>query len=595
MQRKQTIVPYFVKGFHVTDEIQFASGKLLQAVSPEGDQVVLQMIKRTDLPLPPDYQAKLLQFEHQNMVSIYEVIEEENRIMLVHPTFSGEPLPLVVRKNAISPRQAWYLAHKLLHTLEDLQRLDLPLTASLDPKNILLINNEPTVMFYTMLGLSVREDQKWRELFFYLLTGTNPVRSKEENQKLLAKQKVPRSFQRLALKFFEKERELSELIREVDLLGKDLKSQPAQVKTQKKSRRPMLLLIGLLVCGLMMGFWWITDTRSATSSVVASTASQDSGITTMPNTPSSVSFSDTSNTYTIPHPMANITFFKGQFIYRSNKPFKVILETSDSQSQYGLEVLPSGEMKMFEKIGNNSFVLGGSGSHYQIQRGKSYEFEMVYIPGDPIRMQVQQVGSSERFIAVGSTPNATNLMLKFSGGTGDKILEPVVQMMDRNLITQTWQQGLTWNISFGMGIQNYSSLYVYPQTIVQIPVQGVTEFNYSLEKHSSDPLVLNLNDLDGSTYQLSIGANIALQRFHDQLILLKKEHLPWTIQPQQNVQISLMTELNQLDLSLGQGTNTKDFAYQQINPFALKSVTVSNNTGFYLEPFILPPTNNGNG
>ena len=120
--------------FQVEEVLNFHSGQLARATTPNGAKVFLQEI-RIDSPLPRNFPDILRNSERMNLAPILDVIIKKGKILLVHPPFSGDPLPMIVdEENPLDPYEALDLYYKMLRTMLELGKLPVPFYTTLDPK-----------------------------------------------------------------------------------------------------------------------------------------------------------------------------------------------------------------------------------------------------------------------------------------------------------------------------------------------------------------------------------------------------------------------------------------------------------------------------
>lgn len=171
----------YYERYQVEDVLTFFSGQLVSAKSPDGTRVFLQEIT-LNKPLPPGAIEILTNLENEHLAPILDVIEEKERIVLVHPPMGGEPLsPLVQPRRGMEPTQALSVFRRLLRTAVNLSELPIPLYTTLDSRNIIIEGNRPYILFISFEKFTKRQaDEKWRFLLHFLLTGFR-MESRPEN------------------------------------------------------------------------------------------------------------------------------------------------------------------------------------------------------------------------------------------------------------------------------------------------------------------------------------------------------------------------------------------------------------------------------
>ena len=147
MQSENRAAGRYYERFQVLDTIHFFNRKLILAKEPNGRQVFLQEIEMNHF-VPPGIREVLRNFDHPHVAPIQDVIEEHRRIILVHPPMIGEPLSMLVDPDhPMPPIQALRIFRRLLRTMVDLYNLPLPMTTTLDPRNVIMNENHPYVLF----------------------------------------------------------------------------------------------------------------------------------------------------------------------------------------------------------------------------------------------------------------------------------------------------------------------------------------------------------------------------------------------------------------------------------------------------------------
>ncbi|GGE10037.1 hypothetical protein GCM10011571_09180 [Marinithermofilum abyssi] len=212
-QKNQTVRYY--ERFEVEDVLTFFTGQLIQARSTDGARVLLQEIKLIR-PLPPGSKELLYNIQHPHMLSVLDVIMEKGVVVLVHPMFTGEPLPLIVNKqNPMEPFKALNVYRKLIRTMIDLNRLPMPVWTVLDPRNILMSGDQPFVLFCGLKRYTPQPKRDQRNaLLYYLLAGQHPNDVKYRHQKLSKPlRRVPAPIRELALELVENQYTPEEILR----------------------------------------------------------------------------------------------------------------------------------------------------------------------------------------------------------------------------------------------------------------------------------------------------------------------------------------------------------------------------------------------
>lgn len=598
--REQHVKRRYYERFQVEDVINFFSGQLLQAKSSDGAQVFLQCIKINRRPLPAGYQEALKKLQHPHLAPILDIMEEEDQLILVHPPFSGDPLPLLVnRERAMEPEYAVLIAEQLFNTLNDLDRLPLKMGAALDPKNILLNGESPVLLFYYIKDEQTSElDDKWRELLYYLLTGQAPAGDLKQCEKQLEAKRVPSKIKKLALQCLDQEisfeqarQAIQHFVATSEQENGDFR-QGAKQQKRRKVYTTVSIFAGFLALVFIAASQWRPGDSSASHDPFGFFKPQEeekeikfSGSELI----QSVSFSNENKSYTLPYTLQGASSIRGEFILEKLNGFTGLLETKDKRSAYGVEVDNKGRLVLFQKSGNKKYVFGNSGTVYRIKPGKKYTFEMYYFPGEPLRIAINEQGQVEKWMAVGTSPVDSELFIRFSGREGATLFYPQLNAIsDREPIEDAWMNGQPWRLDFGQAIltvddQQNNRLKVTPQTQVRVDLASSPSFTM-IPPADGDRLHMDMQAIDGSRYRLvwKRSNKLFLYRFKDSLEKIKEQEVNWILKGDEPIQVSVTSVLDELQIKLTHGSNSTEIKHTSDEPIALRDVTFRNTEGFEL-------------
>ncbi|OYD07467.1 hypothetical protein [Paludifilum halophilum] len=253
----------YYERYQVEDVLTFISRQLVQAKTIEGNEVYIQEIDIHE-PLPPGAREILLNMDLPHVAPVLDVEVSENRATLIHPPFSGDPLPLVVNeKSPMKPAEALHTFTNLLKTMESLEQLPLPMSTTLDPRNI-SISSKPYLLFCWIKKYSINPpEEKWRELFIYLLTGIVP-KNRTERVRFLENKNIPPAYRNLALKCFDPDTNRSEILHQAKQLKFFTPKKLKQKSLMKRLLRYAIVFLVSLLIGGLIGYTanvWIQDTN----------------------------------------------------------------------------------------------------------------------------------------------------------------------------------------------------------------------------------------------------------------------------------------------------------------------------------------------
>ncbi|WP_089968166.1 hypothetical protein [Lihuaxuella thermophila] len=600
MIREQHVKRRYYERFQVEDVINFFSGQLLQAKSSDGAQVFLQSIKINRRPLPAGYQEALKKLQHPHLAPILDILEEEDQLILVHPPFSGDPLPLLVnRERAMEPEYAIQIADMLFKTLTDLDRLPLKMGAALDPKNILLNGDNPVLLFYYIKDEQTSAlDDKWRELLYYLLTGQAPSDSLKQCEKQLEAKQVPPKFKKLALQCLDSKVSFDEVRRAIADMSAANRQAHAGFRSDAKQRKrrriytTVSVFAAFLVLVAIAVSQWKPLDSSASGDPFGFFRPQEEEKKDKFSSDEliqSVSFSNEKRSYTLPYILQGASTVRGEIMLEKLNGFIGLLETKDKQSAYGLEIDNQGRLTLFQKAGNRKFEFGNSGTVYRIKPGKKYTFELHYFPGEPLRISINEQGQVEKWMAVGTSPIHSELFFRFYGREGATLFYPQLNAIsDRKAVEDAWMNGQPWQLDFGQGIltvddQQKNRLKVTPRTQVRVALTASASLTL-IPPADGDRLHMDLQAIDGSRYRLvwKKSNRLFLYRFKDSLEKVKEQEIDWSLKDNEPVQVSVTSVFNELQIKLTHGSKTAEIKYVSDEPISLRDVTLRNPKGFEL-------------
>lgn len=407
MQLENRAAGRYYERFQVLDTIHFFNRKLILAKEPNGRQVFLQEIEMNHF-VPPGIREVLRNFDHPHVAPIQDVIEEHRRIILVHPPMIGEPLSMLVDPDhPMPPIQALRIFRRLLRTMVDLYNLPLPMTTTLDPRNVIMDENNPYVLFLNFKKLSPpRFHEKWRELLYFLLTGKEPEgdvrRSIEDHQD------IPPELRRLIAACFDP----ANTIHDVLALAESTRIQlPEKKNPLKKWLYPVAAAV-LVVFGALLG---IQLTSNTAMSEPLNLEAEPRRLATV----SQLRLDDASQVYSLGLPEGEPVRIRAELTRVDNRSFTLALVSEEPRRGYGIYIDEQGKVLFLEKAdGEDPLLSGQDRTTPPVEPGKRYVLEMVYIPDEPLYVTVMENSGRNKRGAVGPIPAVSPSRVQFQGGEG---------------------------------------------------------------------------------------------------------------------------------------------------------------------------------
>ncbi|SMO34617.1 hypothetical protein [Melghirimyces algeriensis] len=239
------------------DVVHIYSTRLALGRSAEGTHVFLQEVQ-LKRPLPPGASEVFLHLCHECLPPVLDVREEMDRLVMVHPPLAGDPLSELVHPGkGMDPYAALTLYRKLLRGAIWMSNLALPLTASLDPLNIMIHGNRPYFILFGFRNFAkLKDDEQWRYLLYFLLTGYRmEERSRMEGG--LQHSDLPTSLKELIEQGLEPDMTMESMLDAVEYLLDAYKKGISDFSEEKKRRRRKQELLTLLIVTVtLLGFIW---------------------------------------------------------------------------------------------------------------------------------------------------------------------------------------------------------------------------------------------------------------------------------------------------------------------------------------------------
>ncbi|MGX9705778.1 MULTISPECIES: hypothetical protein [Laceyella] len=603
MKQDTNVKRRFYERFQVEDVINFFSGQLLQAKSSDGAQVFLQSIKITRRPLPNGYQEAFRRLQHPYLAPILDLIEEENELLLVHPPFAGDPLPLTVNKErAMDPEVAVRIVGKCFKTLRDLERLPLPLSATLDPKNILLNGHKPLILFYYMKDPKTpRFDEKWRELLYYLLTGQAPMGGLKQCEAELERRKIPSRVAKLALMSLDRKHPYADVLHAVESYidakagnqGSGLSRKNAASKKTKRKGVVTTVTIAaaaLVLVTLAVSQWKPEESYTGLFENPDNAVGQQGGdqINTGDSLVQSIHFSNDKTHFSLPYTLTGNSNLRGEFELAKLNGFFGYLESSDGNAQYGIHINKQGSIELYHTMGSKMTKVGVSGDGYKVRPGKKYTFEILYYPNEPLRLAFSEEGQPEKWIATGITPVSGELKMRFTGKEGAVLYYPVPNpVTDKQMVERVWMNQQPWHLDFGQAVltlddEQRSRLRVFPATQVRLGANDATKFSF-VPNTTEDLFQVDIQTINNARYRLVLeGKEKKASLFKLDEKIEKVAEKPLDGEGDTLYTVMIKPSFTKLTIDLVRGSNKTTLEYTDKSPILIRDVTLQNRNGFEL-------------
>lgn len=437
----------YYEHYQVEDVLTFFSGQLISAKSPDGMQVLLQEIT-ANKTLPSGLKELLTNLDNEHLAPVLDVIEEQDRIVLVHPPLKGEPLFLLVEpRHGMDPAQALSIFQKLLRTAVRLEKSPIPLFTTLHPRNIILEGNRPFVLFVSFEKFSKNQaDEKWRFLLYFLLTGfqlDQPLTDPESDRNI---RELPKPLKDLVLLSMDPEQTMESVLEvaEQTAVPKTQKSSSPKRKVPSKKLVYPAVAVVLLIVGAIFGGQLIWDNEDAAAEIEKE-AERELRLKGK-STYSDISFNDEKPvSKSLPPSIKGSFHIFGELVQKEGKPFSISLASENVDSNFGLQVDEEGTVRLFQFVSGETFDLTKTGNNFKIEPNHKYRMDVYYIPGQPFRVAVSEVGKDKKWVAVGKVPIESRFKVELKGVKGTHFNRPTIsEVQTESESLSTWMNWQPW-------------------------------------------------------------------------------------------------------------------------------------------------------
>ncbi|MFD1395197.1 hypothetical protein ACFQ49_08465 [Kroppenstedtia eburnea] len=568
----------YYEHYQVEDVLTFFSGQLISAKSPDGMQVLLQEISLKD-PLPPGLAKVLTNLENEHLAPILDVIEEPDRIVLVHPPLTGEPLSLMIRpRQGMEPAQALSVYRQLLRTTVRLSKLPIPLYTILDPRNIIMEGSRPFVLFVSFEKLSkMKDDVKWRFLLHFLLTGFQLERWPEEPESERSIRELPKPMKDLVLKTMDPEQSMEQVLEAAEKTVPPKGDKPSSKKRPSSVRKWVYpgIAVVLLVAGVVAGNEFIFNNNGAAAD--EEDAEKQLSIKGK-GTYSDVSFMREKPTTQALPPSIDTSFrLTGEFSQKEHKPFSLAVVSENVESDFGVRITRNGKVKLFQYVNGETFDLTDSGDSFSIQPSKKYQLEVIYLPGQPFRISLSEKGTGQKWVAVGQVPMDSVFKVEMKGVKGTRFANPEISRIDSETESLVgWMEGQPWVLVDGDGILYPDRFEVGTDARVHVN-QDQSSFSFKRgEDFAGDPLRMEMESVTGERYTLSWMKNglIELSRVGYETEKLGSGYLGTKWDPTKDSGVSITSDSSEFSIELTHQNVNRKIETHPDKPVSLRRISI---------------------
>ncbi|MDA8353134.1 MAG: hypothetical protein M0Z65_08110 [Firmicutes bacterium] len=569
----------FYEHYQVEDVLTFFSGQLVSAKSPDGMQVLLQEIALKD-SLPPGSKELLTHLENEHLAPVLDVIEEQDRIVLVHPPLTGEPLSLMIHpRQGMEPAQALSVYRQLLRTAVRLAKLPIPLFTTLDPRNIIMEGSRPFVLFVSFEKFSkTPADEKWRFLLHFLLTGFQLERRPENPESDRSIQELPQSMKELVLLSMDPNQSMERVLE----VAEKTVPPPAKNRPTKKKGRTMkrilysTVVVVVLIAGAIAGNELFLNNRNAAAEVEdqAEKRLDQEGI---------LSFSDVSferekmKTQSLPPSVQDSIHVTGELSQSDNQPFVLSLASEEVESDFGIRVDQKGQVHVFQYVNGETYDVVQTESNFTVQPDRRYKVDIFHFPGKPFRVAITEKESSKKWVAVGQVPMNSVYKIQLKGKEGTQFANPKVSKLEPNSDTLSkWMEWQPWLLVSGDGVLHRNQFHVDSEARIRVK-KDKSSFVFKRKKgFDEDPLRLEMESVDGDRYYFtwSKEGRLELNRLGYENKKLGDAYIGTNYTPEEESRITIQNTSKGLSIQVEQGSQQSEIQTRPAKPITFRNYTI---------------------
>lgn len=572
----------YYEHFQVEDVLTFSSGQLLLAKTLEGTQVVLHEIKDVK-SLPAGYKESLLSLKHAHLAPM-KIHEDDQSAVIVHPALSGDPLTLLVTpEKPFDYRNALLLYRVLLKTVIDLSAHSLPISTTLDPRNIIMEGNHPYLLYFDIHppGHKIQHDEAWRGLLYYLITGeksSGAVSALSENH---LPSHIPAPIRSLIKESLNQKRSLEEVYRLAEKVEIPM-TRKGKEEPGRSSRIVPVAVSMVVMIGIAAGYFfiqWEEETAEKDPSVKAVATDHQQGIQEqIPN----IRFSGFPVTSQLADStVRGVTHIRFHLTQDRLGPFSAMLLSEETSYQYGLSIDSLGELSVVGEQQEEETRMPSArpSKSYFLYSKLNYQIDMFLIPNERLRISVKNLDNQTEWLTVGPIMRDENYRLRFRGNERTDIKQVVLsKYTNAGDAKQLWSGEREWDLAHGETVIDSSVITLKANSQLDVTKKGLVSFQLSYpEESSSAPVQINLESIEGLQYKFIWRKNrlAELVQVDGQFEPLVSKQTSWSWNPNEPLKIKIHNRDNMIGFELAQNDHNESISYVHPLPLTLKRITVA--------------------
>ncbi|MBA4494943.1 hypothetical protein ACFO25_01705 [Paenactinomyces guangxiensis] len=578
----------YYEHFQVEDVLTFSRGSLLLARSPEGTQVLLHELKSKDL-LPVNCKESLRKLKHPHLVPVWDIYEDGQSAVVVHPIVSGEPLTLLVTPEKPMPYQsAIYLYRQLLQTVKDLTELPLPILTTLDPRNIVMDGKHPYLLFFDISspGRKVQQDEEWRSLLYYLITGT---RFDEKRYPLVSEIKldfdIPRPVQNLIKESLNPRRSLNDILQLA-------KNTDIPVSQKRKEFHPLMVptAVSAAIISILVAGYFVMSSDVINSGEAITPAQQSSSDQTgvFEQIPALTFKGDDLSSQLTKETIRGVTHIQFQITQDRHAPFTAYFLSEETSYQYGIGIDSTAELRV---VGEQQEQVYGKPSerrtkYINLDTNRTYQVDMYYIPNERLRISVRELNKKAQWVTVGPVMKDENYRFRFRGNKRTQVSQVVLSHYENSQeAINKWQEGRPWDLVDGEVQMDEKGMWIQPGSQWQMTKPGYFSFVFSYTSlPPKNPIQVNLETAEATQFKFIWRKNNVLEfiRVDDQKTTATKK-VPWDWNSKLPATIKIYNEYTLIKIEIEQGNERESLIYHHDYPILVKKGTIPIQEEMYVE------------
>ncbi|MFC4078255.1 hypothetical protein [Salinithrix halophila] len=576
----------YYERFQVEDVLTFFSGQLVSAKSPDGTQVFLQEVSLTK-PLPPGSKEILTRLKNEHLAPILDVMEEKDRVVLIHPPLGGEPLSLLIQpRQGMKPDRALNVYRQLLRTAVRLSELPLPLFTTLDPRNIIMEGDRPFVLFVSFEKFSKQQaDEKWRFLLHFLLTGFRLEARPDKPEAEKSIRELPGPMKDLVIRAMDPKESMKSVLEAAEKVVPP----PAQpVKKKRGVARRKILFPGVIaviaIFGIVIGFQLFGEQGDAVADEEKAEAllAKPGGSARFDNV---VFQREKPRIQSLPPSVQGSFRVTGELSQSSNKPFSISLVSENVESDFGFRLDDKGTIHLFQYVNGETFELAKSKGQLRIDPKKSYIIEIYYVPNSPFRVAVTEKGTNNKWVALGNVPMDSSFKVDLEGQQGTTFNKPGVSKFEKEEdVVNQWMGQYPWVLVDGSGVIRGKEFELDSNARVDLR-KGEESFAFKRPTgYKEDPLKMELENADGSRYQFNWtkDGKMELVRLDYNTEQLGVDWVDGKWVPDQETKVSIVGTSQEFSVGIAQDALRNQVLTQPDKPVSIRNVSILSQSGLKL-------------